>query len=374
MSLKKTAGVVTTGLLAMAFLVGCGAKKDPTFESAEYKQDKAAVTARYVQVVNPKAITKATKTSKKVFIPLFQVEFINQSSASSSSYSIGSGGGSSSVKVTYKLSGIDTASFVTLVDKLYADFVADLTADGYEVVGKEALVATPQYQALKSRGEATNPIVLASRLEGNNKALVVAPTGMGVVYFGSFSPPPSTVKTLWKAFSGDLPEGPAAALSDSLQASAVLVQMVVGFASLKDDHVKGSGNSSVSAEYRFTIAAAHSRIALVGDNGMMKNGKNKNRWSLNATSGSIAQLSKPVFGANGWVIGRRDVTSTGTKVAEGIGNALSILAAASGGGSASQSKTKVYALDVDPVIYTDRARENLGFTQEMLLYGLTHPK
>jgi len=107
---------------------------------------------------------------------------------------------------------------------------------------------------------------------------------------------------------------------------------------------------------------------------MMKNGKNKNRWSLNATSGSIAQLSKPVFGANGWVIGRRDVTSTGTKVAEGIGNALSILAAASGGGSASQSKTKVYALDVDPVIYTDRARENLGFTQEMLLYGLTHPK
>lgn len=374
MSFKKSAGVVASGLFAIAFLVGCGAKKDPTFESAEYKKDKAAVTARYVQVVNPKAAVKATKQNKKVFIPLFQVEFINQSSASSSSYAFASGGGSSSVKVTYKLQGVDTAAFVSLVNKLYGDFVADLSASGYDVISKETLAATPQYQQLMSRGEASNPIELASRTEGANKALVVAPTGMGVVYFGTFSQPPSTVKTLWKALKGDLPEASAAALADSLQAQPVLVQMVVGFASLKDDHVKGSGNSSVSAEYRFTVAAVHSKIALLGEDAIYKSGKNKNRWNINATAGGVAQLSKPVFGANGWVIGRRDITSTGTKVAEGIGNALSILAAASGGGSASQSKTKVYALDVNPEIYADRARENLAYTQEMLLYGLTHPK
>ena len=374
MSIKFSAKVLPAALISVLFLIGCAGKKDPTFESAEYKKDKAAVTARYVQVLNPKAAIKAAKASKKVFVPLFQVEFINQSSASSSSYSVGSGSGSSSVNVTYKLTGVDTAAFTALVDKLYADFTADLTAEGYEVISKETILSTPQYQQLKERGETSNPIELASRLEGKNKALVVAPTGMGVVYFGSFSPPPSAVKTIWKAFTGDLPEAPAAALADSLQASPILVQMVVGFASLSDDHVKGSGNSSVSAEYRFTVAAVHSKIAFLGDNALMKNGKNKGRWSLNATAGSIAQLSKPVFGANGWVIGRRDITSTGSKVAEGVGNALGMLAAAAGGGSSHSAKSRIYALDADPVKYADRARENLGFTQEMLLYGLAHAK
>ena len=375
MSFQKFSGALVAGLVAVALLSGCAGKKDPTFEAADYQKDKAAVTAKYVTVVNPKALAKATKKSKKVFIPLFQVEFINQSSAASSSYSFASNGGSSSVNVTYKLTGVDTAAFSTLVDKLYADFTADLTAAGYEVVDKNTLVTTPQYQQLKTRGEASNPVELASRTEGTNKALVVAPSGMGVVYFSTFSQPPSTVKTLWKALKGDLPEASAAALADSLQASPVLVQMVVGFASLKDSHAKGSGNSSVSAEYRFAVAAVHSKIAIFGDDAISHSGKNKNRWNINATQGSVAQLSKPVFGANGWVIGRRDITSTGSKVAEGVGNAIGILAAAAGGGGgAHTSKTRIYALDADPVKYGELARDNLGYTQEMLLYGLTHPK
>ncbi|MCD6025364.1 MAG: hypothetical protein K0Q91_2280 [Fibrobacteria bacterium] len=360
-------------LLAASLFIGCGGgKKDPTFEAAEYKKDKALVTARYVASPDVKQAEKTVKETKgkRVFVPLFQVEFINQSSASSSSYSISSGN-SSKVSVTYKLSGVDTAAFTVIVDKLYADFVADLKAAGYDVVSKEELLSTPQYRELMRRGEKSNPVELASRLEGKNKALVVAPTGMGVVYFTTFAIPPSTVKTLWKALSGDTPEAMAAALADSLQATPVLAQYVVGFASLADTKVKGSGNSSVSAEYRFTIAGGHSKIAFVGEKGLLKSGKNKNRWGLNGVNGT-AQLSKPIFGSNGWVVGRRDVTSTGTKLAEGVGNALSILAAAGGAGSTSSSKTKVYALDVDQAAYVERARDNLAYAQEMLLYGLTH--
>jgi hypothetical protein len=365
---------LTGALLAAALLIGCGGKaKDPTFEAAEYKTNKAEVTARYVASYDAKQAAKTMKEvkGKRVFVPLFQVEFVNQSSASSSSYSISSGN-QSSVRVTYKLEGVDTASFIAIVDKLYADFVASLQAAGYDVVSKEQLLATPQYQALIQRGEKSNPIDLASRLEGGNRALVVAPTGMGVAYFPTFAQPPSVTKTLWKALSGDLPDAMAAALADSLKATPVLAQYVVGFASLADTKVKGSGNSSVSAEYRFTVAAAHSKIAFVGEKGMVKGAKNKNRWSLNGINGS-AQLSKPVFGSNGWVVGRRDVTSTGTKLAEGVGNALSILAAASGGGgSSSSSKTKVYALDVNQAAYVERARDNLAYAQEMLVHGLTH--
>jgi hypothetical protein len=358
--------------VSAALLIGCGGgKKDPTFEAAEYKKDQKTVTARYVASPNPKAAASAVKEKKKVFIPLFQVEFINSSSASSQSYSLAKDA-SSNVRVTYKLQGIDTASFVQVVDELYADFVALLEKSGYEVISKETLLSTPQYQQLKERGEKSNPVQLASRLEGSNSALVVAPTGMGVAYFGTFSPPPSAMKTVWKAIKGDLPEASATALADSLGATPVLVQMVVGFASLKDTKIKGSGTSSVSAEYRFTIAAGHSRLAFINEKSLQKNGKNKNRWNLNASTGGVAQLSKPVFGSNGWVTGRRDITSTGTKVAEGIGNALSLLAAASAGGGTSSTKTKVYALDVDKDAYIARARENLGYAQEMLLYGITH--
>ena len=366
--------LITGAVLAASLLIGCGGgKKDSTFESAEYKKDKAIVTSRYVASMDPKTAEKVVKESngRRVFVPLFQVEFINQSSASSSSYSISSGN-SSKVSVTYQLVGVDTASFIAIVDKLYADFVAELKASGYNVVSKEELLATPQYKELMKRGEKSNPISLASRLEGGNRALVVAPTGMGVVYFGTFAAPPSVTKTLWKALSGDLPEAMATALADSLNAVPVFAQYVVGFASLSDQHVKGSGNSSVSAEYRFTIAGGHSKIAFANERGQMKGGKNKNRWGLNGVNAS-AQLSKPVFGSNGWVVGRRDVTSTGTKIAEGLGNALGALAAMSGGcGSSSSSKTKVYALDVNQEAYVARAQENLAYTQEMLLYGLTH--
>ena len=371
---KFFAGAFSTAALLAAFLlVGCAGKvKDPTFESGEYKKDKAAVTARYVASYNAKQAEKTMKEvkGKRVFVPLFQVEFINQSSASSSSYSISSGN-SSKVSVTYQLAGVDTSSFVAIVDKLYADFVAELKVAGYDVVDKDELLATPQYKELTRRGEKSNPIALASRLEGGNRALVVAPSRMGVVYFTTFALPPSTVKTVWKALSGDTPDAMATALADSLKATPVLAQYVVGFTSLKDDHAKGSGTSSVSAEYKFTIAAAHSKIAFVGEKGLQKSGKNKNRWGLNGINGS-AQLSKPIFGSDGWVVGRRDVTSTGTKVAEGIGNALGALAAMSTGGSSSSSKTKVYALDVDQKAYVARAQENLAYTQEMLLYGLTH--
>ena len=371
MQFKILSGVV----LAAALLIGCGGgKKDPTFESSEFKSNKGTVTSRYVASYDAKQAVKTMKEvkGKRVFVPLFQVEFVNQSSASSSSYSISSGN-SSSVKVTYKLMGVDTASYIAIVDKLYADFVTELQAAGYDVVSKEELLATPQYQALKQRGEKSNPIDLASRLEGGNRALVVAPTGMGVAYFPTFAQPPSVTKTLWKALSGDLPDAMAAALADSLKATPVLAQYVVGFASLSDTKVKGSGNTGVSAEYRFTIAAAHSKVAFVGEKGMVKSAKNKSRWSLNGINGS-AQLSKPVFGSNGWVVGRRDITSTGTKLAEGLGSALSVLAAASGGGggSTNSSKTRVYALDVNQEAYVARAQENLAYAQQMLVYGITH--
>ncbi len=361
--------------LAAALLIGCGGKaKDPTFESAEYKSSKAEVTSRYVASYDAKQAVKTMKEvkGKRVFVPLFQVEFINSSSASSSSYSISSGN-SSSVKVSYKLTGVDTANFIAIVNNLYNEFVGELKTAGYDVISKEELLATPQYQQQMKLGEKSNPIQLASRLEGNNYALVVAPTGMGVVYFNGFAVAPSAVKTVWKALSGSMPDAMTAALADSLKATPVLAQYVVGFATLNDKHVKGSGNSQVSAAFNFTIAAAHSKVAFVGEKGIVKNGKNKNRWMLNGINGS-AQLSKPIFGSKGWATGTRDITSTGTKIGEGVGAALSTLAAlsGSGGGSTNSSKTRVYALDVNQDLYVARAQENLAYAQQMLVYGLTH--
>ena len=370
----RTQSILFTGaLLAAALFTGCGggAPKDPTFEADQFKSEKAAVTARYVGSQNPKAAAKVAKENKKVFIPVFQVEFINASGASSSSYSMTSSN-SSNVRLSYQLTGLDTASLATLVDNLYSDFVNELTASGYEVIPKEVVIATPQYQKLKAAAEPNNPTLVPGRMEGNSTALVFAPSGMSVAYLANFNPGPFDLKTIMKNAKRGSPDGYTLYLTDTLKATPIVVQLVVGFVGFQDTKVKGSGNSGVSSNFRFTIAGAHSKIGFFSEKNIKRDRKNNPQYFDFASTG-IAQLSKPVFGSAGWTLGTRDITSTGTKVMEGVANTLSILAsAAGGGGGAHTSKSRVYALDVDKEAYLVRARENLGYAQSMLLYGITH--
>ncbi|MEO7427712.1 MAG: hypothetical protein ABI036_21190 [Fibrobacteria bacterium] len=350
-----------TVLSAAIVFGGCAKNGPPPFEADEFKADKEKVAKIYVKAEHPKALKKQPK---QAVIPLFQVEFINESSASSSSYSLAKEG-STSTNLSYTLMGVDTAAFTALVDSLYTDFAADLKAQGYEVMPKEAMLATPQYAELKAKAEPTNPTQQPSRLEGKNQAMVVAPTGMAVVYLNSFNPKVS-LKNMWSGMKGDLPEAPLARLVDSAKCVAVGVQMVVGFASLSDTHVKGSGNSSVNADFRFSIAPLHSEVMFAGDEAISK-ASNPSRWNFNAKDGTILRLQKPIFGSNGFATGTRDITSTGSKVAEGLGNALGVMAAMAGGGGAHTSKTRKYALDVDKDKYVGLARENLGYARGLLL-------
>ena len=358
MRLKIATGVLFTTAI---FFAGCAKKGPPLFEADEFKQDKLAVAQRYVKIEHPKALKKQ---SKKAFVPLFQVEFVNQSNASSSSVVFGDGN-SSNLHVSYHLEGVDTASFVSLVDGLYSDFLGQLKSSGYEVISKEDMVKTPQYQELIGKAEKSNPLEVSSRLEGSNKALVVAPPGMAVFYINSFNPKPS-IKGFFAAFKGDLPEAPLARLTDSTQAVAVCVQMIVSFADLKDDHIRGSGTSSISTTYRFAVANMHTLIGFGGEESVSKSG-NPNRWNFRPNEGTVARIIKPIYGGSGFVTGKRDITSTGTKVAEGVANAFSMLAAASSGGSSTTSKTRIYALDVDKDKYIALAHDNIGYANDMLM-------
>ena len=365
MRLKLATGVLFTTAL---FFSGCAKKGPPNFEADEFKKDKLAVAQRYVKVEHPKSISKQPK---KAFVPMFQVEFINQSSASSSSMNL-STTNSSSVNVSYHLEGVDTASFTSLVDNLYSDFLGQLKTAGYDVMNKDDMTKTPQYQELITKAEKTNPIEMSSRQGGSNKAFVVAPSGMAIFYINNFNPKPS-IKGFWAALKGDLPESPLAHLVDSIQEVAVCVQMVVSFADLKDDHVSGSGNSSVSATYNFAIANMHTVMAFGGSESVSKSGS-ASRWNFMPNSGTVFRITKPMYGGSGFVTGQRDITSTGSKVAEGLGNAFSMLAAASGGGSSHTSKTRVYALDVDKDKYLGLARDNIGYATDMMVTMATNTK
>jgi len=124
----------------------------------------------------------AFKDVKQVVIGSFKVGFINHNKATAKS-----GGGifsrdsESRVTLRSKLEGLAPEQMQAIVDDIYADFVGQLKAQGYDVQDRSVLTALPAFTAM--RGAPSPYAVDGVSVVPQAQALYFAPTGQNVIEF-----------------------------------------------------------------------------------------------------------------------------------------------------------------------------------------------
>ncbi|MDG1279488.1 MAG: hypothetical protein P8O16_19610 [Algoriphagus sp.] len=107
---------------------------------------------------------QSSKSPKRVYIQKFRAlfEVFEEASSSTAAYKNESANSVTTVSGTktrmgVQLSGVDIPDFQKLVDEAYADFVAQLEADGYEIISAEEAGKTDYYAGYtKLKGGATS--------------------------------------------------------------------------------------------------------------------------------------------------------------------------------------------------------------------------
>lgn len=110
---------------------------------------------------------------KKVFIWSFRTKFLTQQGHQATGGLLSSGSGAK-VKVKVRLKGIETVDFQAMTDQMYQQLVAELQAQGYEVVSPEELTKTAGYQEAMSD-------MHADQVFSNEDNVIVSPRGVKLV-------------------------------------------------------------------------------------------------------------------------------------------------------------------------------------------------
>jgi hypothetical protein len=126
------------------------------------------------------------KNETRVVVPAFRVGFVQaKGSKASASGGLGSSG-TASTSANTTLHGVDDAVYQAITDAAYADFIADLKANGYEVLDKNTYEGLPVYQSMAA---SPSPQKVDSSAFG--EVLFYAPKGMKVTFIpgeeGGFS-------------------------------------------------------------------------------------------------------------------------------------------------------------------------------------------
>lgn len=223
----------------------------------------------YVATDSPKAVRGA----KRIAIPYFQVEFVQQSAASA--FSMGSG----TSKLVVTLTGVEKRQFASMADDFYDAVAADLTKAGLEVVPLETLRANPEFQKLASHGLKPSP----DRVEHfDNISDFYAPHGLQIYYLGADRR--ITGEATQKKSKGSVIGGFSAlgsmlgsvyssgqysyqdeerALAKALDARVLRVRVVVDFA----DVSALGGYSATTGAVRLSFSAQDSFYVFVGPDG-----------------------------------------------------------------------------------------------------------
>lgn len=167
-------------LLATQALLGTSLSwaQDATAQATTQAAVTTALTKNTVNVGVPAAF----KEVKQIVIGSFKVGFINYNKAAEKS-----GGGffsrdkESRVVLRSKLEGISPEPMQAIVDALYADFSAQLKAQGVDVLDRAALTALPAFASI---GGAPSPYAVDGvSVVPQAQALYFAPTGHNVIEF-----------------------------------------------------------------------------------------------------------------------------------------------------------------------------------------------
>jgi hypothetical protein len=286
----------------------------------------------------------ALSSARRAAISSFQVEFVTKGAASASSYEIGRQG-TANTNLVITLVGLGSPDYQAMTDHLYDGFVRDLTAMGIEVIPTPTILAAAAYQKMASSGK---PSPAETRTK-DTWSLVYAPVGMhvygpgssstAVAMFAGFSAMSDVMSTL----SGNVE------LSKELDASLVVVRMVVQFVDTKSSDSswfgRSSGTASVTSSFMPSIAAGTSYMTVTSP-----------------TTSSTATLQTPLT-VDGSVF--KEIKDT-SSIAANVGLALLSAAIGKGGSSSAVEKEAV----ADPEKYRATVGAGLGTVRSMFMARL----
>lgn len=336
--MKTAALALLIGLLALpaaAKEIIAGVPMDASFNAAE----RQATMLNIADGGKP-----ALQGLQRAAISSFQVQFVTKGAAGASSYEIGrSGRAGTNVVVT--LTGVGAPDFQALTDKLYDDFVTDLTAMGIDVVPAAQVLAAPAYQKMAASG---SPSPTDTRTK-DTWSTVYAPAGLAVYGIGSTSTAVamfagfSAMSAVMSTMTGNLD------LQKELDASLINVRLVVNFVDMKSSDSSWFGRSSGTA----TVGMQYSPSIVPGDSFMTVH--------KSTASGTLSLHAPLLINASAF----KDVKDT-SSVAANIG--LAVLSLAIGGGGSQTAVEKEVVAESEP--YRAAVGAGLGGVREMFMARL----
>lgn len=182
---------INTHTVAHAGLFGLGEPKNIPVDQVR-SDTEAGKGASYYKW--DRSFSHTLAKAEGFFVPGFQVKFVHGGVAagdtSGSSSSRASGGGyiehawkaGQRVEMDVELKGVTDADLQALTDKIYADFMRQLTASGLKIIPARKILDNPGFSALKT---ASNPYMSEDTLHGGGitRIKTFSPTGLPLFFY-----------------------------------------------------------------------------------------------------------------------------------------------------------------------------------------------
>lgn len=275
---------------------------------------------------NASAFLKAGKLNglagiKRVAITNFRVEFAMSNTGKSSS----SFNGVTTTRSDITLTGVSDDDRKDITDQLYARLVKELTDAGFDAVPYDEVKANASYQSLGPVLKDTPDLVGTQ----DGKSIFIGPRGMPI--YMSNDDRHLSLGTALGGFSTTQPQNIEPRIAESLNAAVLRVTMAVDFAEFKTRGGMFASQSSVKGNIGLAMLPELTQILVVLPQG--------GRPRVTLDTGIAMQ---------GNALTVQETTTKGSKVAQGLGNALVMLA----GKGATQSMKKFEAI-ADPKFYVE---------------------
>jgi hypothetical protein len=311
----RTQPGMTLLLALVAFAVpALAAKPSPDF-------DVNAAPAQNASVFLKAGKLNGLAGVKRVAITNFRVEFAMSNTGKSSS----SFNGVTMTRSDITLTGVSDEDRRDIADQLHARFVRELTDAGFEVVPYDEVKANASYQSLGPVLRDTQDLVGTQ----GGKSIFIGPRGMPV--YMSNDDKHLSLGSALGGFSTTQPQNIEPRIAESLNAAVLRVTMAVDFAEFKARGGMFASKSSVQGNIGLAMLPELTQILVVLPQG--------GRARIALDTGVALQ-------SNALTV--QETTTRGSKVAQGLGNALVMLS----GKGATQSLKKFEAI-ADPKAYAE---------------------
>lgn len=268
------------------------------------------------------------KDVKKIIIPYFQMEFVVKSAASASAF--GDDGGSATVAQLFELKGVTDEQLQTMTDRYYENLVAQLKAQGHQVVPHSELVKMKSFQAFEKFHKPT------PHLEERNSSTSKFFSYKGMpMYFVDGDKRLSVTGALGSAFSfGKRPAALEEDLEEESGAKVLRARYVVDFVSQAGS--TSGGTASMDSSYQVAMAPEFTSVTVPSE-------------------GILIHLKAPLFTTSTtWVKSVNEMNAVSNRAISGVTALLG-----------NTRSTREYIIETEPPVWETSVSKMVDVTQQM---------